>query len=102
MNSPTDWMSGDSPKNCSALFPSAGRLNPVATGSMNTKSVTCRIENSLSTSPNGAGWRHVVSFSFTRLGPGAKVQPNRRRPRAAVEAEHDRPPFRAAVRPASV
>ena len=77
---------------------SAGRLKPVATGSMNTKSVTCRIENSLSTRPNGAGCAASFSLNFTRLGPSAaEMQPHGCRPRTAVEAKRHRPSLHAAL-----
>ena len=53
------------------LFVFPGRLKPVATGSMNTKSLPSKIEYSLSTRPDGSGGKVPSSFIFTRRGPSA-------------------------------
>ncbi len=67
-------MSLFTPWNCFASCPGAARLKPVLTGSMNTRSVTSRIEFSLSTTRPGGGppFRPSASRATIR-GPKAPM-----------------------------
>ena len=89
MKSPTDSISPDCPKNCSAFSSFAGRLKPVATGSMNTRSVAPSSEYSLSIRPNGGFGSVPSSFILTRRGPRA--------PRCSHTEEEPGPPLKQKV-----
>src|SRR5262245_5553393 len=73
MKSPTDWMSCSSPWNWLADSPSTGRLYPVETGSIKTRSVKSSQHDSLSASAYGGGGVIPSGPMTTRLGPSAPM-----------------------------
>ena len=89
MNSPTESRSAVWLKNCSAFSSFAARLNPVATGSMKTRSLPSRIEYGLSTRLKGGLGNVPSSFMLARRGPSA--------PRCSHTEEEPGPPLKQNV-----
>jgi hypothetical protein len=82
-------MSPSTLQNCSPFSPFAGRLAPVPTGSMKTRSVTSRIEFGFGTTAAcGAGWSPLGSSS-TFFGPSP--------PKCSHTAEEPGPPLKQKV-----
>ena len=69
MKSPTEEVSSSSPWNSLASSAFSARLRPVLTGSMNTRSVMSRSEQSFSITCIGVGAVRPSSAMSTRRGP---------------------------------
>src|SRR5271157_5231139 len=73
MKSPTEAISFLKPCHSLGFWPSTGRLYPVLTGSMKTKSVSSSNEYSLSVNWNGGFGKLPSNSSITRLGPSNPI-----------------------------
>ena len=99
MNSPTDCVSSSRPWNRVASLGFSARLKPVLTGSMNTRSVTSRIEQSLSTNlGRRRSAQAVVVDQDAARAEEPEMDVGGRRPGPAVEAEREPPGGQALAR----